>query len=234
MRSGRIWRRALVALALLGTGGLMPAQIVRAQVRSAKLVMPVKLLMQRASDAALDKLSAPGAFQGDPAIAIALPGAGNSTASTVLKVGDALGVTGELTRRMNEAAGIAAQEARPIFRTAIDNFRLSDAPGLLTQRDGGTLYLKRKSGDQIRTKTRPMVASALGRAGAFDQLDKIDKLGAAGAMLAGAGLTRDKLTDLVTDQALKGIYTYIAREEEALRANPLGMGSQILGNILGE
>ena len=39
-------------------------------------------------------------------------------------------------------------------------------------------------------------------------------------LMASAGLTRDGLTRSVTEQALKGIFHYMANEEAALRRNP--------------
>lgn len=189
---------------------------------------PIKSMLGQASDSALDKLSQPGAFLADAAIRIVLPGADGKIAQTALSIGDKLGVTDDLTTKLNDAAGLAAQEAKPIFRSAIDNFRLTDAPGLLTKSDGATQYLRKSAGSQLREKVRPLVAAALGKVGAYGQLEK---LGSVGSLLGKAGLSADTLTNSVTDQALKGIYTYIGREEANLRKNPLNLGKKLLGGV---
>ena len=50
-----------------------------------------------------------------------------------------------------------------------------------------------------------------------------DRLTKGNSLMASAGLTRDGLTRSVTDQALKGIFHYMASEEAALRKNPSGL-----------
>ena len=89
----------------------------------------------------------------------------------------------------------------------------------MSQKDGGTQYLKRSAGDELRAKVRPLIVAALQQIGAFDQLDKLNS---GGGLLSSAGLNRDGLSDSVTDQALKGIYAYMGNEEAKLRANPMG------------
>ena len=173
-------------------------------------------LLGNASDSALDKLGKPGAFYADKAIRILLPG--GKTVSKLLNVGAKAGLTDGLVRRLNDAAGLAAKEAKPIFRGAIDNVRLSDVPGIATKNDGATQYLRQSAGGDLRLKITPLIESALGQVGAFDQ---IDKLGKAGSLVSSFGLNRASLTDSVSDQALKGIFNYIGQEETALRKNPL-------------
>jgi Protein of unknown function (DUF4197) len=173
-------------------------------------------LLGNASDSALDKLGKPGAFYADKAIRILLPG--GKTVSKLLNVGAKAGLTDGLVRRLNDAAGLASKEAKPIFRGAIDNVSLSDVPGIATKNDGATQYLRQSAGGDLRLKITPLIESALGRVGAFDQ---IDKLGKAGSLVSSFGLNRASLTDSVSDQALKGIFSYIGQEETALRKNPL-------------
>ena len=57
-------------------------------------------------------------------------------------------------------------------------------------------------------------------------------LGAGGGLLAQLGLSRDKLGNSVTEQALNGIFKYMGIEEGHLRANPLGAVSGA-GALLG-
>ena len=180
----------------------------------------VKSLIGNASDGALDKLSQPGAFYADKAVRILLPGTGGKLASKILGAGDKLGLTTQLTRSLNDAGGKAAGEAKPIFRTAINDLRWTDAPALVTKKDGATRYLQTSAGDTLFTKVSPLVGSALQNVGAFRQLDDLSK---GNSLLASAGLTHDGLTRSVTEQALKGIFQYMASEEAALRKNPAGL-----------
>ena len=211
----RIARRML----LVGAAGM--AVLAQAPWALAKLPSTgVKGLIGGASDGALDKLAQPGAFYRDTAVRILLPGAGGKMASKLFGMGDKLGLTTNLTKSLNDAGGRAAGEAKPIFRSAIDDLRWSDAPALVSKKDGATRYLQNSAGDILFSKVSPLIGSALENVGAYRQLDQ---LGKGNSLLASVGLTRDGLTKSVTEQALKGIFHYMASEEAALRRNPAGL-----------
>ena len=207
-----IARRMLLAGAVgMAVAGLVPAAL-------AKTAKPgVKGLIGNASDSALDRLAQPGAFYADTAVRILLPGAGGKLASKLMGAGDRLGLTTKLTKSLNDAGGKAAGEAKPVFRAAIDNLRWTDAPALVTKNDGATRYLQTSAGDVLFGKVSPLIGSALENVGAFRQLDQLSR---GNQLMASAGLTRDGLTRSVTEQALKGIFHYMAGEEADLRHNP--------------
>jgi hypothetical protein len=177
----------------------------------------------KASDGALDKLAQPDAFYRDTAIRILLPGATGKLASKLMGAGDKLGLTNKLTKSLNDAASLAAGEAKPIFRNAISSLKLTDVPGIALKKDGATSFLKQSASADLLTKIRPLVGGALGKVGAYDQMTKLSKTG---GLLSALGLTNDKLIDSVSNQALNGIFSYIGKEEASLRGNPLG---KILG-----
>lgn len=217
-------RRSLLAgLALLPLAGAAGAQ---------GLGSGLTGMLGKASDSALDKLAVPGAFYADPAVRIMLPllGGGGGLLGQVLNKGSKLGLTDGLTRKLNDAAGLAAKEAKPVFRTAIDRLTLSDVPGIATQNDGASQYLRRSAGEELTAKLRPLIDSALGKTGAFTALNKLSGKSGISAL---SGLTRDKLGASVTDQALNGIFRYIGAEEAKLRANPLKPAESLLKGILG-
>jgi hypothetical protein len=193
-------------------------------------------LLGKASDSSLDKLALPGAFYADPAIRIALPLLGRTSGGiggmlmSALDTGQKLGITDNVVRKLNDAAGLAAKEAKPIFHGAISRLRLSDVPGIATARDGATQYLRQSAGEELKGKLRPLVDKSLLKVGAFRQ---IDRLAAKSPLIARAGITRDKLGTSVTDQALAGIFSYISAEEGRLRENPVGAAGGLLKGLLG-
>ncbi|MBC7493272.1 MAG: DUF4197 domain-containing protein [Novosphingobium sp.] len=199
-------------------------------------------LLGKASDSALDKLAQPGAFYGNPAVRIGLPvlgslsglggGLGGSlggTLGSVLGTAEKQGLLDGLMRQLNDAAGVAAGAAKPMFRTAISKLSITDVPGIVRQNDGATQYLKRSAGDQLALKLRPMIDTALGQVGAFRTFDGLAKTS---SLVRAAGLTRGALGKSVTDQALNGIFRYIGGEEGRLRANPLGPAGSLLDGLL--
>lgn len=187
----------------------------------------LKSLLGRASDGALTQLEKPGAFYGDETIRIALPGPLKALGG-IAKFAEKTGLTGDLTRTMNDAAGIAAGAAKPVFRNAIDRMTLTDGLGIVTGGESaGTDYLQRSSGTVLHGQLRPIVESALRKTGALGQFDKLTRSGA-GAVL---GINSASFTDSVTEQTARGIFRYMAAEEANLRRNPLGIGKKILKGI---
>lgn len=182
-------------------------------------------LLGNASDQALTKLAEPEAFYRDIAIRILIPGTSGKLARRLLGAGDKLGVTTKLTKSLNDAAGLAANEAKPVFRNAIGGLKLSDVPGIARERTGGTAFLQRTAGIELTDKVRPLVATALTKVGAYDQLAK---LGRSSSLIRTLGLSDDRLTDSVSKQAMKGIFSYMGTEEGKLRDDP----GRILKGIL--
>ncbi|MBV7265944.1 DUF4197 domain-containing protein [Erythrobacter ani] len=224
----RIGRRALIAGA--AATSLLAAMPSRA---SAQGGLGLFSILGQATDSALDKLAQPGAFYNDEAIRIALPIIGDMGSraggllGSILGGGNRLGILGDVTRSINDAAGIAAGEAKPIFRDAIDDLSFSDAPGIIRQDDGGTQYLRQSSNDRLHARLEPLVDGALQELGVYSAFD-----GLAGehSFIRDAGLNRQSINRSVTDQGLDGIFAYIGSEERGFRQNPLrGLGS-LLGN----
>lgn len=222
-------RRQWLAGALAGGAGLWFATPAQAQLLGAGL----NDLLARASDSALDRLAMPGAFYADPAVRIALPllrgGTGGALAG-LLNRGRAAGLTGGLTRKLNDAAGLAAAEAKPILRAAISRLSLKDVPGIVSQSDGASQYLRTSAGPELTGKLRPMIDGALDQVCAYKVLDDLTRRVKLPAV---AGLSRDRLGGSVTSQALDGILRYIGNEEGKLRANPLKPAGSLLKGIRG-
>lgn len=188
-------------------------------------------ILGNASDSALNTLSQPDAFYNDEAIRIGLPFiGGGGFLGSLLSMGDKLGVLGGLTRTINDAAGAAAGEAKPIFRNAINGISFNDVPNIVSNNTGGTQYLRTSANDDLHAKLNPLIDSALGDLGAYNQLDD---LSAKHSFVRSVGLSREGMNKTVTDQGLDGIFSYMGSEEAKLRANPLGTAGKVLGNIFG-
>ncbi|MEO0463013.1 MAG: DUF4197 family protein [Pseudomonadota bacterium] len=193
-------------------------------------------ILSSATDSALDKLAQPGAFYGDEAVRIAPPLVGGSGGGlggifgSIMSASEKLGVLGPITRQINDAAGAAAGEAKPIFRDAIDGLSFNDAPGIIKQADGGTQYLRRSSNDTLHAKLEPLVDTALGDLGVYTTFDSLAEKH---SFVRQAGLNRESINRSVTDQGLDGIFTYVGNEERAFRKNPVGNIGKTLGDIFG-
>lgn len=193
-------------------------------------------ILGRASDSALDKLAVPGTFFDDEDIRIGLPIVGNlggrsgGLFGSLMNAGNRLGVLGDLTRSINDATGVAAGEAKPIFRDAIDDLSFDDAPGIIREEDGGTQYLRGSANDRLHSRLEPLVDNALDRAGVYRQFDGLAERH---SFIRNAGLNRESINRSVTDQGLDGIFAYIGNEERTFRSNPVGNLGGALGDLLG-
>lgn len=220
------------ALAGLGATGLVAISPSPAMAQGLNLGS----ILGRATDNALDRLAQPGAFYNDEDVRIGLPMLGNlgSGGSSGGFLGRALGAASRLgglpgiddiIRGINDAAGEAAGLAKPIFRDAINGLSFGDAPGIIRADDGGTQYLRRSSNDRLTSEFKPLVDTALTKAGLHD---RIDGLASKNSLLRDAGLNRENINASVTEQGLDGIFSYIGAEERNFRKNPL----RGLGNLL--
>ena len=189
----------------------------------------LKSMLGNASDKALDKLAAPDGFYRDLAVRILLPGTKGKLATKLMSSGDKLGLTTKLTKSLNDAASLAAGEAKPLFRKSVDSLSWTDVPGIALKNDGATQYLRTSAGSDLQAKIKPLVTSALGKFGAFNQLGK---LGKTASLLGLNNLSQDGLTDSVTQQAMNGIFSYIGKEEAGLRGNTVGVAKSVLDAVL--
>jgi hypothetical protein len=249
-----VMRSLLCAALVLGSCAAVP---VRAEPPAFdSLAAPVKGMLIEASDKALDKLARPGAFSTDEAIRIILPGQPDQASELARRANEA-GMTARLQRAINDAAGLAAGQAKPIFRRAIQRMTLKDTIRILSKDHGATNYLRKTSGDELYAMLRPIIANALERTGA----NKLAKLQASGAIAGlvhshgpagvapggappsaeddplwdpdatGGPIDRDSLADNVTDQAMRGIFKYIAHQEERIREDPSRLAFKLIDKL---
>jgi len=181
-------------------------------------------LLADASDNALDKLAQPGAFFADKAVRILLPGP-LEKASGLLRLAGKSGLTKDLTKSINDVASLAAEEAKPIFRDAVDGLSLKDSVDIVKESGGATKHLRESSGDTLREKIRPLVEKAMSDTGTFKQLEELSSIKA----ISKLGIGSDSMTDHVTSKTLDGIFKYMEAEESKVRKNPL----KALGGVLG-
>ena len=116
---------------------------------------------------------------------------------------------------LNRAAEDAVKEATPIFINAVKDITFNDAKNILLGNDNAaTQYLTTRTQSQLYEKFKPVINSSFSKVGAdkiwTNLIDKYNKL----------PLTNNvnpDLTDHVTNEALKGVYTMIAVEEKEIR-----------------
>jgi hypothetical protein len=126
-------------------------------------------------------------------------------------------VADEGLKLLNRAAEDATKEALPIFVNAVKDISFNDARNILLGNDSAaTGYLRSRTRDELYAKFQPVINNNLGKVGATklwsDAITKYNSI----------PLVNDvnpDLTDYVTQEALKGVFTMIEKEEIEIRNN---------------
>lgn len=118
---------------------------------------------------------------------------------------------------LNRAAEDAVKEATPIFVDAVKGITFADAKTILLGNDSAaTQYLTSRTETALYSKFNPVIKKSFNRVGA-DQIwnNLITRYNS----LPLTSNVNPDLTDYVTKEALKGVYTMIAIEEKEIRTN---------------
>jgi len=130
---------------------------------------------------------------------------------------------------LNRAAEDAVGEATPIFINAVKDITFTDAKNiLLGQNDAATQYLTSKTQTALYDKFNPVIKNSFSKVGA-DQIwaNLITKYNS----IPFTSNVNPDLTDYVTGEALKGVYTMIAVEEQDIRTKVGSRSTALLQKV---
>ena len=137
----------------------------------------------------------------------------------------------ELVLKMNRAAEAAVPEAKTLLVDSIKQMTLTDAKNILTgPNDAATQYFKRTTSKQMGEKFLPIVEKATANVQLADSYNKYAEMGSKFGVVKKEDAN---INQYVTNKALDGVYLMIAKEEAAIRTNPLGQASSLLKKVFG-
>lgn len=120
-------------------------------------------------------------------------------------------------KALNRAAEDAVKEATPIFVDAVKGITFADAKNILIGKDdAATQYLNGKTQTALYAKFNPVIKNSFSKVGADEIWSNL--INKYNSIPFTADVNPD-LTDYVTSEALKGVYTMIAVEEKEIRNN---------------
>lgn len=190
----------------------------------------LKLALNQGVSRAVDMLGATNGFLGNQEVKIPLP-------DTLKKVEKGLRMVGmgnqadELVLKMNRAAELAVPEAKALLVSSIKQMSLSDAKGILTgPQDAATQYFRKTTASDMATKFLPIVQKATANVQLAETYNKYAELGNKFGLVKKENAN---LNQYVTQKALDGVYLMIAKEEAAIRQNPMGQASNLLKKVFG-
>lgn len=182
---------------------------------------------------AIARLGKTDGFLGDQAVRILIPRKVRKITDTARKLG-ADKLVDDFEVSMNRAAEQALPAAAEVFSDAVRQMTMNDALAIVQgEQDAGTQYFRRVTEDRLRGKLLPIVSTATGASGATRNFKKLNKkAGGLGSLLSSGDQPFD-LDNYVTEQAMDGLFHYVAEEEKAIRKNPLGQASGLLRRVFG-
>jgi len=190
----------------------------------------LKAALQKGADVAVSKLGVENGFLNNDKVKIGLP-------SVLDKAMPLLRMTGQgqklddLVVSMNHAAEQAVPLAKPLLLNAVKSMSVTDAKNILTGGDTSvTDFFKAKTSTQLGQKFLPIVKGVTDRNGLSAQYNSVmGQVGKTGMVPA----QQSTVEGYVTQRALDGLYTVIGDEEKAIRQDPVGAGSAIIGKVFG-
>ncbi len=116
---------------------------------------------------------------------------------------------------LNRAAEDAVKTATPIFVNAVKGITFKDAKNiLLGDQNAATDYLKQGTSESLYKEFNPVIEKSFAKVGADKVWEQIIKRY---NKLPFVKKVNPNLTDYVTNETLKGVFTMIAVEEEGIR-----------------
>lgn len=132
-------------------------------------------------------------------------------------------------QKINAGAADAAKQAKPIFVEAIRRMTIADATAILTGADdAATGYLQAQTYDQLYGKFKPVIVNSLDKYDARKYWrDATEKYN----MIPLVDDVNPELDDYVTQEALRGLFAMVAKEELNIRENVTARTSELLRRV---
>ncbi len=179
---------------------------------------------------AISSLGATDGFLGNKEVKIPLP-------KSLKKIEKGMKLMGmgkqsdELVLKMNRAAEAAVPEAKALLVDSVKKMTLADAKAILTgPDDAATQYFKKTTSAQMAEKFLPIVKKATENVQLAESYNKYAEMGSKFGVVKKEDA---KIEQYVTNKALDGVYLMIAKEEVAIRKDPVGQASSLIKKVFG-
>ena len=169
-------------------------------------------------------------YNADPSIHIPLPESLGTVQSTLKNFGMS-SLLDDLELRLNRAAEVATPKAKKLFWQAITDMTLEDVRAIYEGADdSATRYFQGKMSRPLAMEMRPIVDQSLAEVGAIQSYDTM--MGQYRSLPFVPDVKAD-LTTYVIEKGMDGLFYYIAREEAAIRQNPVKRTTSLLQKVFG-
>ncbi len=190
----------------------------------------LKTALIQGVDKAVSQLSAVDGFFGDKEVKIALPDTMKKAEKTLRMLGMGKQAD-ELVLKMNRAAEAAVPEAKALLVDAVKKMSVDDAKAILTGgEDAATQYFKKTTSVPMAEKFLPIVKKATEN---VELAQQYNEFAAMGNKFGVVKKDQVNLEQYVTQKTLDGVYLMMAKEEAAIRKDPVGQANSLLKKVFG-
>lgn len=190
----------------------------------------LKEALAQGATKAVSALGRTDGFLGNDKVKIPLPKTLKQT-EKMLRVAGMGKDADELVTAMNRAAEAAVPEAKDLLAGAIKSMSVDDAKKILTGGDDSvTRFFRDKTGKQLTEKFLPIVKKQTAK---VDLAKKYDQVAGQGVKFGVVKEEDANIDQYVTKKAIDGLFTMIAEEEKAIRANPVGAAGSLAQKVFG-
>jgi hypothetical protein len=228
--SAQSWLKTLQGAVDKATGGSGSSSGTIAGLTTEDMIAGLKEALRVGTETVTGQLGAADGFNADQAVHIPLPEQ-LQNAQAMLKKFGLSALADEVELKLNRGAEAAMPKAKELVWNAINQMTLDDAKGIYDgPKDAATQYFRRVATPDLKATVAPVIDDALRDVGALSAYDQ----------LVGQYKTIPFVPDLradlqghATDLALEGLFTYLAREEAAIRENPAKRTTELLTRVFG-
>ncbi len=190
----------------------------------------LKEALKVGSERVVGQLGALDGFNADPQIRIPLPASFDKVRSVLAPIGQA-GMLDDLELKLNRAAEEATPQAKALFLDSINQMTLEDVQQIYSgPEDAATQYFRGKMSQPLADAMQPIVEDSMAQVGAVQAYDAV--MGQYQTIPFVPNVKAD-LTSHVVEKGMDGIFHYLAKEEAAIRQNPVERTTDILQKVFG-
>ena len=196
-----------------------------------EVVAGLKAALEKGTQYAVASLGKDGGYLDNATVRIPMPDSLAWVEKSLRTLGQEQ-LADDFIASMNHAAEQAVPEAAAIFSDAIQTMTLEDARAILSgPDDAATQYFRTHTETTLAERMRPIISRTTENTGVTSAYKRmLSSAGGMGSMLPG------NVTDIdgyVTQQALDGLFSMVAVEEQRIRENPLARSSDLLKKVFG-